>query len=258
MAGHVDILDERESLRGALLKSFLFHAGVVGAIVAASWAGSGTVEKWGDPNSLGGGVVGITPVTGITTTRDLGRENPVANDTPSMIPSRPDKQEAVKAPEPNAIPLKSRDKKTKAERTKTAQKYSPLKDPKPNQVYTTQGQAASSPLFTPAPGSGEIGSGSGSALGNRFGWYEQILRQKVAEKWQSQDVGLQTAPPVLVGFTILRNGTTQNVRILQPSGNFTLDQSCLRAILQASPFPPLPPQYEHSSVNIEFSFRLRK
>ncbi len=73
-----------------------------------------------------------------------------------------------------------------------------------------------------------------------------LLRQKVAQAWNTGQVDprLQTAPIIIVTFEILRNGAADNVRFLQRSGNSTLDFSCQRAILDASPFPPLPAGFE--------------
>ena len=59
MSDHVDILDQPESLRRPLMESAVLHGGVLLLILAGSWAGSGRRETWGEPNSLGGGAVGI-------------------------------------------------------------------------------------------------------------------------------------------------------------------------------------------------------
>ena len=98
-------------------------------------------------------------------------------------------------------------------------------------------------MFSQAPGGGNIGSGSSSPFGNRFGYYEQLIRDKVARNWRSQDLDSSVRNPVVVTFDILRNGSIQNVRVTRPSGNFAADQSAQRAILMSNPFPPLPAQY---------------
>jgi len=61
-----------------------------------------------------------------------------------------------------------------------------------------------------------------------------------------------------VTFVIGRNGSTSDVRVVQSSGNRALDDSALRAIYEASPFPPLPAQYERDDARIEFWFQLRR
>lgn len=258
MSQHADILDERESLRSPFFGSLIVHAGVIALPFLFAFMRGNTVEHWGDPNSLGGGAVGITPVERIPIQSRQGRINPVANDTESQIPSAPAKPQPKPALEDNrdAIALKSRNPQKKAA-PQTTQKYSPIKEPRPNQVYSSTGQAATSPLFSQAPGGGGVGSGSTSPFGNRFGYYEQLIRDKVARNWRSQDLDASVRNPVVVTFDILRNGSIQNVRVTRSSGNFGADQSAQRAILLSNPFPPLPAQYEQNVATIEFSFRLQ-
>jgi protein TonB len=260
MVHRVDILDERESLRNPLFGSVAFHAGIAAiAFLYITIHGSSSVERWGDPKSLGGGAVGITPVERIPIQSRQGRINPVANDTESQIPSAPQKPQPKQAvrEDPKAIALKSRNAQKKPSPQTTPQKYSPIKEPTPNQVYSSTGQAATSPMFSQAPGGGNIGSGSSSPFGNRFGYYEQLIRDKVARNWRSQDLDASVRNPVVVTFDILRNGSVQNVRVTRPSGNFAADQSAQRAIIMSNPFPPLPAQFERDTATIEFVFRLQ-
>jgi TonB family protein len=154
-----------------------------------------------------------------------------------------------------AIALKSRNSAKPAPKS-TPQKYNSIREPRPNQVYSSTGQAATSPMFSQAPGGGGVGSGSTSPFGNRFGYYEQLLRDRVARNWRSQDLDSTVRNPVVVTFDILRSGNVQNVRVTRSSGNFAMDQSAQRAILLSNPFPALPAQYERDSATIEFWFRL--
>ena len=262
MPGHVDILDEHESSRGALLRSLGLHAGIAGLVIAwSSFNLGGRIERWGDPQSLGGGGVTITPVKGIQLPPRTGRENRVANDTESQVPAppKPQPKKTAAKPDPDAVALKSKSAKSKPVPTPTAQqRYTSVPDPKPNQVYSSTGQALTSQMFTQAPGGGGIGSGMGSPFGNRFGWYEQLLRERVARNWQSQDLDARIRNRVSVMFEIQRDGSIRNVRISQSSGNFALDQSAQRAILMSNPLPALPREFERDSALIEFWFSLQQ
>jgi protein TonB len=263
MATHPDILDQHESLRKPFLGSVTFHALLFGSMAAFTFV-AGTTEHLGDPKSMGGGSVAITPVSKIPLPAREGRVNPVANDTHSVIPSKPEKVEKVKPPEPDpdAISLKSKkvQKKRLQDRAAAQQKYTPLKDPKPNQVYNRTAPAAVSPMFSAAPGGGGVGSGSSSPFGNRFGYYEQLLRDAVSRNWHTEqfDARMQTLPAVVVSFEVFRDGSVKNVKVTQSSGNFAVDQSAQRAILASIPLPKLPQGYEHDSANLEFWFRLQK
>jgi len=262
MAIYPDILDQRDSLGKPFLTSLTFHALLFGSIAAFTLI-SPTTEHLGDPKSMGGGAVAITPVSKIPLPSRDGRENPVANDTHSVIPAKPEKVEKVKAqvPDPDAISLKSKkQKKRLAEMAAAAQKYTALKEPKQNQVYNRTPPAAVSPMFSQAPGGGNVGSGSNSPFGNRFGYYERLLREAVGRNWHTEqfDARMQSLPAAVVSFEVFRDGSVKNLKITQSSGNFTFDQSAQRAILASVPLPPLPPQYEHNSAILEFWFRLQK
>jgi TonB family protein len=118
----------------------------------------------------------------------------------------------------------------------------------------------SSTMFGGMSGSGGVGVGAGSPFGSQYGYYVDLLRQRVSEKWRTQDVDprLQTAPPVIVSFDIQRDGTVSNIRLLQRSGTSTLDFSAQRAIMEASPLPPLPAGYTGRFATIEFWFQLKR
>ncbi len=262
MAAHRDILDERESYRRPLASSVILHASVLVVALAHTWLGGATRERWGDPTSLGGGAVAITPVGKIPLPPRGGLQNPVANDTESRVPQPPTPQAARAGREdPEAIAIRSRSRTTPKTRTMASrQRYRPEGADRPNQLYSPAGAAASSPIYGTTSGAGTVGLGAGSPFGARFGYYEQILRQRVARAWRTNEVDprLQSAPPIIVTFEIRRDGSVRNLRVLQPSGNATLDYSAQRAILEAGPFPRLPDAYERDSALIEFWFQWKR
>lgn len=265
MPGHADILDERDSLKAPFVRSLLLHAGIAALVAGWGYFNLGShVERWGDPKSPGGGAVAITPVSIPLPARE-GRVNRVANDTESQVPAPPPKPEKkqIKVPEPDAIAIGKKKKKDEKKQAKLEppvqpQKYTPVPEPKPNQVYSRTGQALNSPLFSQAQGGGGVGSGSSSPFGARFGWYEQLLREKVARNWRSQDLDARLRNRVSVLFDIRRDGSIGNVRVSQTSGNFALDQSAQRAIIQSNPMPPLPKEFERDVATIEFWFGLQQ
>ena len=99
-----------------------------------------------------------------------------------------------------------------------------------------------------------------TTIGNRFPGYAKQIEELVAQKWRTGDVEarIQTAPPTIVTFDLMRAGTARNIQVLQRSGIPTLDFSAQRAVLEASPFPPIPPGYDRDSVQVEFSFELKR
>jgi TonB family protein len=72
------------------------------------------------------------------------------------------------------------------------------------------------------------------------------------------DARIQTAPIVIATFDLMRDGSVKNLQLLQRSGISSLDSSVQRAILDASPFPPIPPGFDRDSAKVEFQFELKR
>jgi TonB family protein len=207
--------------------------------------------------------VGITPVAHIPLPARAGIQNPVANDTESTIPSPPKPQpKTQRPPEREAIPIKNPNapKRAAQHSESSTQKYRPYETERPNQVYNPTGQATVSPMISLAPGGGGVGSGSQNPFGYGFGWYAQLLRDKVARNWHTEQIDprLKTAPDVTIVFDLYRDGSVRNVRIGQPSGNFALDQSALRAVVQSAPFQPFPGTMPKDMYSVDLVFRLNR
>ncbi len=257
---HADVLDRREPLGAPLTASVVLHVTVFAGLIGYSYTASRTRDLFGDPNSLGGGAVAITPVSRIPLPSQSGLKNPVANDTESHVPQPPAKAketEKQEREEPDAIPLKTkRQPKRRAEVAASNLKYRNPAQDKPNQLYSRSGQAAVSPMYgSTTSGGGGVGFGAGNPFGNRFGYYAQLIRDKVARFWRYPP--MQSAPTVVVTFEIMRSGQIRGVTILQSSGNYELDLSAKRAIMEAAPFDPLPAGYERDSA-AEFTFMVNR
>jgi protein TonB len=261
---HPDLLDQRDSLGRPLAASLAVHALLFASAAAYTLLGGHLRERWGDPNALGGGGVAITPVSQIPLPTAGGLKNPVANDTESRVPAPPRQEAARKrapADDADAITLKTgRTRKRPTDIAAASQRYRAPREERPNQLYSSTGQAMSSPMYGLTTGSGGVGLGPGGVFGTRYGWYERLLRERVARAWRTDDVDprLQTAPPVVLTFEILRDGSVRNLRLFQRSGNLALDNSAQRAVLQASPFPQLPADFNRDSATVEFWFQLKR
>jgi protein TonB len=84
-----------------------------------------------------------------------------------------------------------------------------------------------------------------------FAWYLRIVQNKITAGWsQWAQPGRQ---PIAV-FTIERDGRVSNVTIDKTSGNSYYDQKALRAINDAVPFPPLPPEWTKPGLTIKLGF----
>jgi protein TonB len=262
MAQHSDILDQQERLRGPFVCSVALHASLVVAVLGTALVQARHPhEQWGSLNGGGFGSVTVSPVAHIPLPTESGPVNPVANDTPSRVPTPPSTPKAkaqpkVKAPPPDAIPLPSRNAERRPSPAASApNKFREQQQDLPSQLYSASGQRLNSPLIGMAGGGG-VGIGNNSPFGTQFGDYANILRNRVGQAWRTGDLRINSASPVVVTFTIMRDGSVpeRSVQVKGRSGNAALDISAQRAILDAQPFPPLPAGYGRSSADVEFTF----
>ncbi len=255
---HADILDDRESLRSPLLGSVIFHAALFGSFVLYTWWVDTHTGFFGKQEPLGGGSVGISAVKSIPLPSRSGATNPLANDTESRVPT-PEKQEARKRhvePEKDAVQLKSKRAIEKPSPREENQQRFHAQKVEPNQVTSSVGQALVTRMIQKT-GSGGVGANTNSALGNRFGWYLDLVKQRIAEKWDTTqlDARVQSAPIAIVVFEIRQDGSVSNVGTMQSSGIPALDYSAQRAITEAAPFPSLPGGYSTAPMEIWFQLK---
>lgn len=257
MAQSIDILDEREPIAGSLFFSIFLHVGIVVFVVGYGLYSKRMQEPFGDPNASAGIAVAVTPVNSIPIPKRQGPDNPVAADTESVVPTPPQKQETVqKQPDKAAIVLPDKVKPERPDREdRRKQKY--VQQTPPNQIPTRVPQAAVSPMYSMNNGSNGVGIGPNSPLGQRFGWYAEMVRKIIARNWMTNGLGNAQAEPAIISFTITRDGTVRDVRVAQSSGNPAIDNSAWRAVLNSNPLPALPPQYTDSTAPAEFTFDLR-
>lgn len=259
VAEPVDILDQRDPLTVPLLGSLLVHGGVV-ALVVFGWVWMNrSREKLGDLHPSGGPAYTVSPVHNIPIPQRQAPPNPVANDTQSMVPPAPAKQEIEKqqpVPDKNDILIPDKLKK-QASKPLTKQQYQ--QPAPPNQVYSRSRQALSNPMYSAQSGAGQVGVGPNTPLGNnRLGWYAELIRQKIAQAWNTNGLDARSQnSAAIVSFYIMRDGSVRTPAIQQSSGNPTIDNTALRAVFQASPMPPLPPQITESYITAQFTFNLR-
>lgn len=251
---HPDLFDEREPLGKPFAGSLAIHAAVGGALLYA-WIFHPQAEMFGDKQQSSG-AVGVSVVKTIPIPAKQGRVNPLANDTQSVVPQAPPKKkEVLKAPppDPKAVKIPSKNALRKPVLEPAVKYVYKPQELRPNQVYSDVAPALKSPNIG-MQGAGGVGLGQNTTLGTRFGAYTNLMRQRIGEKWNTAGMN-NDGKRVLVTFTIMRDGRVQDVRVAQASGNYTLDSSAQRAILEANPLPQLPREYEKDSAQVEIWFQ---
>jgi protein TonB len=253
----VDILEQPDRLSRWLMGSVAMHVTIAGTLIWYNFIGPGKPTQWGSPTGGGLGAVAVNPVVRIPLPSRNAPQNPVANDTKSMAPTPPPKAKPQPKTAPkldaNAIPLKSRFAKEKDRPSPSYSAPNRFREQQkdlPNQVYS-HGQALSSPIYG-VSGGGGVGVGDNSPFGTQFGWYAKLIVEQAGQHWQTGR--LNQVNPATVMFTIRRDGSVTGVRILQSSGNQAMDFSVQRAIMDASPFPALPPQFPGNDAPVQLRF----
>jgi TonB family protein len=258
MAQPIDILDERDPLGFPFIGSLVVHAAVAALLFTAWYWMNQVRQTLGEPNPGGGPAYSVSPVHSIPIPQQQAPLNPVANDTQSTVPSAPAKQEAQKkqpVTDKNAFELPEKLKRP-AERPLRQQKY--VQPAPQNQIYSSSSPALSNPMYGGPNGSGQVGIGPNSPLGNRLGWYAELVRQRISQNWRTTGLEARSQPaPAIISFQILRDGTVRNPQVMQSSGNPAIDNSALRAVYDSNPLPALPPQVSESSISAQFTFNLR-
>ncbi len=89
----------------------------------------------------------------------------------------------------------------------------------------------------------------------RFAYYLAALRNKIGSRWVPPQ-GLDTGRPIraVVYFRIGREGQVSMSQIETSSGYAFYDQTALRALLSATPLPPLPAGYTDQYLGVHFGF----
>jgi TonB family protein len=129
-----------------------------------------------------------------------------------------------------------------------------------------RGKTAVEPVSRPSVAA--LGQATGSVSGQGsltldvtdfpYAWYLRQVLQKVEERWQTQNRSSEPAQKPHIYVEIRRDGSIAPPRIEQSSGSSFYDRAALRAITEASPFPPLPADWANPSLRVLFNFDLKR
>jgi len=234
------------------------HAAIVAALVVSGvW--KFTKNTWGSAHASSGSI-GVSMVPTIPIPHREAPENPLANDSKSIVPQAPapvKQAPQVKAPEPKAIPIPDKIKKVSPRQQSRTVFRPPTAVYRPNQVYSHTPQALSSKDYG-VQGSNGIDIGAASTLGFQFGAYVTQMNNAISSKWNRAAVHALPTQRVGVTFTIARSGAVSDVKVSHPSGSYDLDISARRAIADANPLPPLPREFNKSEATVELWFQLKQ
>ena len=254
-----------ENLKKPLVWSLGFHMVLFGSLGVSTLL-SHRGENWGGAGGDNAVTVGlVAKLPGIMLPRpDAVTTSRVVDETKGLYKSEPPPKPKEIAPDTKAIP-EFKKEKTPHYITHPSRVLEDPTPPPPNAVPYGQGGAPALPYsnFTVGGatqgGMGFSGPGGGDFTGH-FPAYVDAVRNRISSNWlqSTVDPSVRWAPRSMYTFQILRDGTVTNVQMTTSSGNRSVDNSALRAILNSSPVSPLPSNYSGNIVTVEFWFEFRR
>jgi TonB family protein len=220
--------------------------------------------RWG---SVGGGQSGtkvnLVSSAGIPMPKPVNpTESKVVDPTKGLY-----KEEPPKPPEPktDATKIPKFEKEKPLPPSRKSKVFEDKTPPPENAVPYGKGGNPDLPTGTsqtPAAAAGglTIPGDAGGDFASRYGWYVASVKRLISANWLQNtiDPAVRSArrAHTVVTFTINRDGSIRNIRIMQTSGNSSMDNSAQRALLSIDKFQPLPADYNHSSIDVIFDFDL--
>jgi TonB family protein len=94
----------------------------------------------------------------------------------------------------------------------------------------------------------------------RFAYYLAAVRNKIGSRWvPPQGVDARGRPvKTVVYFRVHRDGKISEVSVESSSGYAFFDQTAMRALLSATPLPPLPAGFPDNYLGVHFGFEFQQ
>ncbi len=252
------MLDQQDNVKRAFTQSVVFHVSILGGLMLyAFWNAKGPEFGAKDAGTAAVGVEAVDTIPLVS----RGPENPVANDTDSVVPqevAKPAPKEAAEPEPDDAVALLPPDRKSKQPLV-AKNRLKSFEDIAPNQLTSKSPQSVSSPLYSGPKGGAQIGASGDTTLGNRFPEYAAQIQEITRRNWRVQDVdrSVTNGPPVKIRFELQKDGSVTNIQLVQRSNIPTLDRSVQNAV-EDSHYPELPAGFDRNSVAVEFTMVLKR
>jgi periplasmic protein TonB len=236
---------------GGLALSALMHVSLAAIILLA-----GHVWRANQPKTY---VVNLVPAVAAIGAPRATQPAPVLpeREPPREVerPSRPTDLPARTPPprESVALPDRTLPSRTAALPRPGEKELPPVPSAPSTPAPTNRAVAAAppTPVGRPTGSPQGVGALTLSAADFPFAWYLRQVQGKISERWDNQ---ARDGGQPLVVFEILRDGKTRALAVEKSSGNSLYDQAALRAITEATPFPPLPEEFREPFLRIHLQF----
>jgi TonB family protein len=253
---------EEVSFKPYITASTFLHAALIVLLSLSAYFHWNRGNQWAGAGGGGENVkVNLVGSAGIPMPKPKIAESQVVDPTKSLYQP----EEAPKLPDPM----------TKAEKIPEFKHEKPLPPSRKSKVF----ENPTPPPPNAVPGHGGapniptgVGDKAGSTPGlevkgegggdfaSRYGWYVESVKRRIQGNWLQNTIDpavrqAHTAHAV-AEFSIYKDGSVKDIKIVQTSGNVSMDNSALRALMTSNPMPALPSDYGKSYVTVTFDFDL--
>jgi len=247
-----------ENLRGNFLGAVLLHVLIAAALLGYTFVFDHSGHSWGD-SAAPSSTIQATMVNAIPLPprRPVNADNVLTSETPSPAPPTV-KEKTAPPPDPKALAIPEKPTKPlkAAERPTPATAHPQPMKPQPSKAQTGDAPGVRIAMSATQTRAGTVSIGAtDAAFGARFAYYVAQIKEKVANQWYTTMLDpAARGHRVYITFQIGRDGSPSQIRIQQPSGDATLDQTALRAVQHIDTFGPLPDGYNGSYINVVYYF----
>ncbi len=247
-----------ENLRGNFVGALVLHAAIVAAILGYGFVFKSSGNSWGDSGAPSS-TIQATMVNAIPLPprQPTNADNVLASETPSPAPPTA-KEKVAPPPDPKALAIPEKPTKPVkiAEKPVTATSHPQPIKPQPLKAQTGEAPGVRIAMSATQTRAGTISVGTtDAAFGARYAYYVAQIKQKVASQWYTTMLDPSAkGHRVYITFEVGRDGSPSAIKIQQPSGDSTLDQTALRAVQHIDTFGPLPDGYSGSYINVVYYF----
>jgi colicin import membrane protein len=169
---------------------------------------------------------------------------------PSLAKKEPAKEMKEQAKSESASADSVRERLLQAAVDRAKSRENPQKPVKENALSAGAGEGEG------AAGLGPGGRGGpGIVKGMDFIIYQNRMLGTIKDNWTW--VGQRSNLKVVVHFGVKETGEIVGLKIVQPSGDPSYDESVLRAVKKSSPLPAPPESYRKDFADVELTFRPR-
>jgi colicin import membrane protein len=280
------VVDREDKLSKWLFFSFLFHGALILALFVVPFLPSRSRPSYPvyTVDLVGGEKIGRNNLGTELVPPSVPKAAPKKTAEEVPPPPQETKQETKKekpkavekeAPAPEKAPLKEATKRelTKKESAKETKSESKAEEAALDRVRErliqsavdraksrtegaqelSKGDVISSGEGEGAAALGPGGRGGGVVKGMEFIIYQNRMLSSIKDNWAW--VGQKSNLKVVVHFSIKDNGEITGLKIVQPSGDPSYDESVLRAVKKSSPLPPPPESSRKDFADVELTFR---